>query len=439
MSGGEFCSRAPLALVLTVLAAAAPAHASFTARTSAAATFRAAESFAPRAVEAPSISGTPIVGAPLVADVGTWSPQPDAITVRWELGGVPVATGDRYTPTAAGTLRIVVTASRGSRTTSAAAAVEVAAAPAPVSTAPPSVAGTPSLGAVLTGGDGSWTHLPTAYTRTWLRCAATCTTVATGPTHTVAAADIGYALRYRVTASNGAGSATAESAPTAPVAPAPLGTFSASGLAFASIRPALTTPRWTVNPALPVTYAYEWWRCPDPSFATTSCSRSATTSSYTLTAADAGSYVRARHVATQNGVTAAQVTNAIGPVELLPPLLAATVTTNIAGSAPPAAAADGQTSTVWTAGATQPGDWVRLDFGAVRTLAGYEASHQTRPLVFEVSVDALTWTPIPIDPPNYLSGPGVDLRPLQARYLRLRVTTDGPVGWDVFDIRVWGS
>lgn len=439
VSGGEFCSRAPLAVVLVLLAAAAPAHASFTARTSATATFRAAASFAPHAVTAPSISGTPAVGAPLVAHAGSWSPQPEAVEVRWELGGVPVATGDRYTPTAPGELRIVVTATAGGRTASAASApVLVRGVTAPVNAAPPAISGSAVPGTTLGGSDGAWDSAPSAFTRTWLRCSAACTPVAAGASYTVGVADIGYALRYRVTASNSAGSATAESPP-APVGPAPLGTFSASGLAFTGIRLALPMPSWSVNPALPVAYGWEWWRCPDPSFSTTTCSRSATTPAYTLAAPDIGSYVRARHVATQNGITAAQVTNAIGPVAVLPPLLAATVTTNIAGAPPPGPAADGQTSTVWNAGETRPGDWVRLDFGSVRTLAAYEATYQLRPVVFEVSVDGLAWTPIPVDSSSYVNGPGVDLRPLVARYLRLRVTTEGPARWDVFDIRVWGS
>jgi subtilisin family serine protease len=99
------------------------------------------------------------------------------------------------------------------------------AAPSPVSA--PVVSGTPEVGRVLTTTSGSWSGSPTGYAYAWLRCdtaGQACVPIAgaTSASYTAASPDAGGTLRSRVTATNAAGSAAAESAPTATVTvPAP--------------------------------------------------------------------------------------------------------------------------------------------------------------------------------------------------------------------------
>lgn len=71
----------------------------------------------------------------------------------------------------------------------------------PWATALPSIAGRPSVGAVLTGTNAAWLGTPVVQ-RHWLRCdaaGANCSAIpgATGATYTVTDADLGYTLRFR--------------------------------------------------------------------------------------------------------------------------------------------------------------------------------------------------------------------------------------------------
>ena len=80
----------------------------------------------------------------------------------------------------------------------------------PVSSSPPSISGSPSIGQTLTETHGVWTNSPTAYTYQWEDCDPTgqsCSQVsgATGPTYTVTAADVGQTIRVQEVASNPGG------------------------------------------------------------------------------------------------------------------------------------------------------------------------------------------------------------------------------------------
>jgi len=91
---------------------------------------------------------------------------------------------------------------------------------APVSTAPPVIAGTAAEQQVLEAQAGSWTGSPTSYAYQWQDCDALgegCANVsgATAPSELLGAGDVGHTIRVVVTASNAGGSAVASSAPTA--------------------------------------------------------------------------------------------------------------------------------------------------------------------------------------------------------------------------------
>jgi hypothetical protein len=96
-------------------------------------------------------------------------------------------------------------------------------APIPKSTGRPAVSGIPQVGQTLTATTGRWSTSLATPKLQWLRCDATAVTCAPIPgatlsTYTLAPADVGSTFVASVTASTPAGSATAQSRPTAVVA-----------------------------------------------------------------------------------------------------------------------------------------------------------------------------------------------------------------------------
>ena len=93
----------------------------------------------------------------------------------------------------------------------------------PVNVGLPKVAGVPRPDGMLSAGPGVWAGTPPLFTYQWRRCDASgggCVDIA-GATATgllLGAADTGSTIRVVVTATNGAGSVTAVSAPTGVVA-----------------------------------------------------------------------------------------------------------------------------------------------------------------------------------------------------------------------------
>ena len=450
MKGGEFRALAPLACVTLALLLPDAAHAGFTARAAATGTFRAAASFGPRNVVPPSVSGAPIAGVRLTASPGVWEPAGTTVALAWqvETAGVfaTVATTSAYTLKASEVGKRIRLAVTGAETTVTTAPQVIEPAVRPVNTAPPTISGDLRSGSTLTATTGDWTNVPTSFSREWQRCNGTsCTAVAgrTGPTYVLSTADIGYELRHRVTASNLAGTATVPSA-NAPVPPSPTAPATLTGLAFTSARLDLEASWWNLHPTFPATVSGSWSRCPGPSEAGCVQIAASDPNSYTPVAADVGMYIRARRRTTQNYVTGeAAAPQVIGPIVQLPPRLSAAVTTNVPNAPAGASAADGSLSTVWNPPIAQrAGDWLRLDFGSVKTLAAYESTTQMGSAgVYEISTDGSTWTSIPQDPWwRFDPGPGVAFEPgTTARFLRMRLTTTSLGTWWVNDIRVWGS
>jgi hypothetical protein len=93
----------------------------------------------------------------------------------------------------------------------------------PVNTAPPAVSGSPQVGFPVTTTPGTWDATKPTFVYQWLRCSPTGTQCAAIPgaasrSYTPVAADQGATLTASVTATTTAGSATARSLPTTPVA-----------------------------------------------------------------------------------------------------------------------------------------------------------------------------------------------------------------------------
>jgi hypothetical protein len=186
---------------------------------------------------------------------------------------------------------------------------------APVNTAPPTISGTPTVGQTLTASDGTWSNSPTSYAHQWLRCNGggnSCVSVANGTqkTYTLVGADAGHTMRVRVTATNADGSASAESAQTAPVAAA-----TSSAAPKNTDRPIISgTPRvgetlttdegsWSGNPT---SYAFQWQHCDADNIVACTNVPGATGRTYVLHLADVGYRMRVSVTATNaKGSTAA--------------------------------------------------------------------------------------------------------------------------------------
>jgi hypothetical protein len=200
-------------------------------------TYEATPDVAPVNTAVPTISGALTVGQPLTANDGTWTgTPPPTFAYQWQrcdTGGsncvdIAAATTATYVLQAAdvgGTLRVRVTATNAAGTASATSAATALIATVPSNTGRPSIAGAAILGSTLTASAGAWTGSPApAFAFQWQRCDAAgngCTPLAgaTSQTYAIQAADEGATLRIQVTASNVAGSASADSPAAGPIVP----------------------------------------------------------------------------------------------------------------------------------------------------------------------------------------------------------------------------
>ena len=217
----------------------------------------AAIAAAPVNTAPPTITGTTQVGQTLTAGNGTWTNSPTSFAYQWlrcNAGGnscANVANGTQRTYTLVGadagrTIRVRVTATNAEGSASAQSDQTAVITPAtstdgPRNTEPPTISGIAKVRQTLTANEGSWTANPTSYAYQWQRCdadVATCSIVvgATGKTYGVRTLDLGYRLRVAVTARNERGSATANSAITAIVAPAVTITNKRPTIAIISVR-----------------------------------------------------------------------------------------------------------------------------------------------------------------------------------------------------------
>jgi hypothetical protein len=196
---------------------------------------------APEVVTAPSLSGDGTVGSTLTADPGTWSDPAATLTDNWlrchSLGSgscstIDGATGTTYTLTSDDEgyrIEFEVTATNpgGSATADSNQIGPVVPAP-PVLVTAPSLSGDATVGSTLTADPGTWNDPAATLTYSWLRCdssGGSCSAIdgADGTTYTLTEDDLDSSIRVEVTATNAAGTATADSTPTDPIGPAPPG------------------------------------------------------------------------------------------------------------------------------------------------------------------------------------------------------------------------
>jgi hypothetical protein len=181
---------------------------------------------------------------------------------------------------------------------------------APTNTAEPVITGNPAVGQTLTTSNGTWTTTGDAtYTYTWLRCppsggasdGSDCASIgATTATYVVAAGDVGFRLRTRVTAQDAGGQATAQAGPPNTQPP------TITGSTVVGEKLTASPGTWTGSG---VTFAYLWSRCDAAGVACADIT-TATQNTYTLVTADDGKTLRVKVTGTNasgsNSVTSAQ-------------------------------------------------------------------------------------------------------------------------------------
>jgi hypothetical protein len=175
-----------------------------------------------------------------------------------------------------------------------------AAAAGPTNTKAPAIAGTAREGLVLTADTGTWTGTGTLkYDYRWQRCSSAATGCAdisaTSSTYTPGGADVGHTLRVVVTATDSTGNASAPSDVTGVVGAAVDGSPTTTARPVISgtvdVGRALTASSGTWSGTQPISYIYAWERC-DANGNSCVAIAAATSSTYTVAAADAGATFR---------------------------------------------------------------------------------------------------------------------------------------------------
>jgi PKD domain len=288
---------------------------------------------APRNTVLPAIAGTPTDGQTLTTTASTsssWDNPAATLSfgyqwMRCDASGanctaITGATTTSYVLTsldvadpadsnhARHTLRVHVTATvNGASTSSDSPATGQIAPQATTLTQLPGVVGQPIQGQLLVASPGQWTGTGlTVVSFQWIRCNAStfqsCINLGTASpssmTYTVQPADVGSVVTFIETVSNILGVVSSQRAPfSVPAAVNVLGPVDDPVVTASAYVDGTTisTDDGTWSPSDGITFSYQWLRCPtNLDVSTCPGIQGATTSTYTLTPSDVGSYVIAR-------------------------------------------------------------------------------------------------------------------------------------------------
>lgn len=211
----------------------------------------------------PSIFGSPVLGQTLTADAGMWTgTEPLTYSYVWLGDGIPIAgaTGnslflDSSHTGQAITVRVTASNPGGAASADSTATAAVGDGLLPVNVSLPTISGVASNGEVLTLNAGTWTGSP-SFVFQWFRDGVVIVGVS-GQTLTLGSDDVGKQISALVTANNPAGSASAQTAPTAAVASgAPINTVAPTISGSPTVGATLTAVAgtWTGSP----TFTYQW-------------------------------------------------------------------------------------------------------------------------------------------------------------------------------------
>lgn len=227
----------------------------------ASATAVSAAAIRPLITATPTITGTVAVGSTVTAVPGAWGPAPVTLTYQWLRSGTAIsgATASTYALVSADQGLPITVRVTGSKAGYATASTTSSAGLWALTTATPTITGTPTVGATLTAQPGTWAPAPVTLTYQWKR-AGVAIPGATSATYTIGSDDLGKTLTVTVTGSkSGYATATATSAATATVGSGRLVPAKPVISATAKVGVTLTATPGAWAPA-PVTLTYQWNR-----------------------------------------------------------------------------------------------------------------------------------------------------------------------------------
>lgn len=190
-----------------------------------------------------------------------------------------------------------------------AAAIAFGARPGPAPSVVPAITGTTKVGSTLTRSAGTWSVQGTpSYATQWLR-GNTPISGATSSTYVLTAADMGYPITCRMTATDDYGVTTYDMAFTAPIQQmdAPVNTVAPAITGTPTNGQTLTTTNGTWTGSGTITYTRAWRRD-----GVVVAGQTATT--YVLGASDVGATITCMATATNAGGSTDQVSNSVGPI-----------------------------------------------------------------------------------------------------------------------------
>jgi Leucine-rich repeat (LRR) protein len=259
-----------------------------------------------------AITGTMAVGEFVTANPGTWTPTPDSFSYRWLrdgeaiVGATSTASYLLDSADAGAVVTVEVTATKAGYTPATMASAEGAAVAAGSFAAPtPTISGTTVVDSTLTASAAAWTPSPSQVSYQWL-AAGTPVSGATGLTYKIAAGDAGKVITFAVTGTKaGYADTTVTSDATAAVAKAALAgpsSITVAGDLAVGQKLSVGSASWTPTPD---SFSYRWLR-------NGVAIDAATSSSYTLTAADLGKTVTVEVTALKAGYTNLVVSSEAG-------------------------------------------------------------------------------------------------------------------------------
>ncbi len=290
----------------------------------------AAVSAPPASTSPPTVSGSATQGQTVSASTGSWSGYPaPTFAYQWErcdqtdanCNAISGASSSTYTLQAAdvgSTVLVVVTATNTAGSAQANSTASATITGPPANTSAPTISGTATQGQTLSASTGTWAGYPApTFAYQWERCdqsGANCNAVsgATSSTYALEAADVGSTLLVTITATNTAGSTQSSSTASAIVTGAPANTSAPAitGTATQGQTLSASTGSWSGYPA--PTFAYQWQRC-DQGGANCNAISGASSSTYTLQAADVGSTLLVT-VTASNTVGSTQASSTAGAI-----------------------------------------------------------------------------------------------------------------------------
>ena len=188
----------------------------------------------------------------------------------------------------------------------------------PANTSLPLISGTDRVGETLTTTNGDWTgRAPIDYSQSWQRCSkdgADCSTIATGASYDLTAADGNHRLRSVVQATNRDGDDVAYSQPTDVIETLSPTNDAPPYISGDSIEPGKLTANVGVWGGAPtIDYAYNWLACRSDQ-----CASFANDPSVNLTAAQVGATIKLVVTATNSYGSSSSTSPSFGPIEPAP-------------------------------------------------------------------------------------------------------------------------